>query len=69
MTIEAQSLKPARSLRIRQHYPCIQDYVRITSGTVRVHVHAIFHKLKVRDRTQAAVLALQKQYVKQDNSE
>lgn len=32
----------------------------ITSGTVRVHVHAILQKLAVRDRTQAAVLAIQK---------
>lgn len=32
----------------------------IAPGTVRVHVHAILQKLEVRDRTQAAVLALQK---------
>lgn len=32
----------------------------ITPGTVRVHVHAILQKLEVRDRTQAAVLAIQK---------
>jgi DNA-binding NarL/FixJ family response regulator len=32
----------------------------ITAGTVRVHVHAILQKLEVRDRTQAAVLAIQK---------
>jgi hypothetical protein len=30
------------------------------TGTVRVHVHAILQKLEVRDRTQAAVLAIQK---------
>lgn len=35
----------------------------ITPGTVRVHVHAILQKLEVRDRTQAAVLAIQKQLV------
>jgi two-component system NarL family response regulator len=35
----------------------------ITSGTVRVHVHAIIQKLGVRDRTQAAVLAIQKKWV------
>ena len=32
----------------------------ITIGTVRVHVHTILQKLEVRDRTQAAVLAIQK---------
>ncbi len=32
----------------------------ITPGTVRVHIHAILQKLEVRDRTQAALLALQK---------
>jgi two-component system NarL family response regulator len=31
----------------------------ITPGTVRVHVHAILQKLEVRDRTQAAIVALQ----------
>ena len=35
----------------------------ITSGTVRVHVHTIIQKLGVRDRTQAAVLAIQKHWV------
>jgi len=38
----------------------IADLLYITSGTVRVHVHAILQKLEVRDRTQAAVLAIQK---------
>jgi len=32
----------------------------ISIGTVRVHVHTIIQKLGVRDRTQAAVLAIQK---------
>jgi len=32
----------------------------ISTGTVRVHVHTIIQKLGVRDRTQAAVLAIQK---------
>jgi two-component system, NarL family, response regulator len=32
----------------------------ISPGTVRVHVHAILHKLDVRDRTQAVVMALQR---------
>jgi len=38
----------------------IADLLHITAGTVRVHVHAILQKLEVRDRTQAAILALQK---------
>ncbi|MBR8838363.1 MAG: response regulator transcription factor [Stigonema ocellatum SAG 48.90 = DSM 106950] len=38
----------------------IAQILYITSGTVRVHVHAILQKLEVRDRTQAAVLAIQK---------
>ncbi len=35
----------------------------ITQGTVRVHVHAILQKLEVRDRTQAAVIAIQRQLI------
>ncbi|MBE9049410.1 response regulator transcription factor [Nostocales cyanobacterium LEGE 11386] len=35
----------------------------ITPGTVRVHVHAILHKLAVSDRTQAVVVALQKRLI------
>lgn len=37
----------------------IAQNLYIAPGTVRVHVHAILQKLNVRDRTQAAVLALQ----------
>jgi two-component system, NarL family, response regulator len=37
----------------------------ITPGTVRVHVHAILHKLGVRDRTQAVIVALQHQLIAQ----
>ncbi|HIK16147.1 MAG TPA: response regulator transcription factor [Leptolyngbyaceae cyanobacterium M33_DOE_097] len=38
----------------------IAETFYIAPGTVRVHIHAILQKLDVRDRTQAAVLALQK---------
>ena len=38
----------------------IAKQLHIAIGTVRVHVHAILQKLEVRDRTQAAVLAIQK---------
>ncbi len=38
----------------------IADILYITSGTVRVHVHAILHKLAVRDRTQAAIIAIKR---------
>lgn len=41
----------------------IAGLLHIALGTVRVHVHAILQKLEVRDRTQAAVLAIQKQLV------
>jgi DNA-binding NarL/FixJ family response regulator len=40
--------------------PQIAEILYITPGTVRVHVHAILKKLGVRDRTQAAILALEK---------
>jgi two-component system, NarL family, response regulator len=43
----------------------IAKVLYITSGTVRVHVHAILHKLKVRDRTQAVIVALQNKLVGQ----
>jgi two-component system NarL family response regulator len=37
----------------------IAENLFITSGTVRVHIHAILQKLEVRDRTQAAIVAIQ----------
>jgi two-component system, NarL family, response regulator len=36
----------------------IADGLYIAAGTVRVHVHTILNKLSVRDRTQAAILAI-----------
>jgi two-component system, NarL family, response regulator len=36
----------------------IANTLFIAAGTVRVHVHAILSKLNVRDRTQAAILAI-----------
>ncbi|UBF29638.1 response regulator transcription factor [Kovacikia minuta CCNUW1] len=41
----------------------IAEELYITAGTVRVHVHAILQKLEVRDRTQAAIVALQKHLI------
>lgn len=38
----------------------IAEMLHIATGTVRVHVHATLQKLEVRDRTQAAVFAIQK---------
>ncbi|MGJ3249485.1 MAG: response regulator [Elainellaceae cyanobacterium] len=41
----------------------IANILYIAPGTVRVHVHTILQKLEVRDRTQAAVLAIQRELV------
>lgn len=41
----------------------IAQQLYIAPGTVRVHVHAILQKLDVRDRTQAAVIAIQKNLI------
>lgn len=38
----------------------IAEALYITSGTVRVHVHTILHKLGVSDRKQAMIVALRK---------
>lgn len=46
----------------------ISKVLYITSGTVRVHVHAILHKLGVRDRTQAVIVALQNKLIVHPNS-
>jgi two-component system NarL family response regulator len=45
--------------------PEIARVLYITPGTVRVHVHAILHKLGVRDRTQAVIVALQNKLIPQ----
>lgn len=37
----------------------IAEMLYISAGTVRVHVHTILQKLDLRDRTQAAIFALQ----------
>ncbi|MBD2430875.1 MULTISPECIES: response regulator transcription factor [Fischerella] len=42
----------------------IAEALYITTGTVRVHVHAILHKLEVRDRTQAVIVAMQAGLIK-----
>lgn len=44
----------------------IASTLYITQGTVRVHVHAILHKLGVSDRTQAVIVAMKKQLIKSD---
>lgn len=41
----------------------IAQLLYIATGTVRVHVHAILQKLEVRDRTSAAIFALQNNLV------
>jgi two-component system, NarL family, response regulator len=41
--------------------PEIAKALYITAGTVRVHVHAILHKLEVGDRHQAIQVAIQRQ--------
>jgi two-component system, NarL family, response regulator len=43
--------------------PEIAQALYITPGTVRVHVHSILQKLGVRDRTQAVIVALKKQFI------
>lgn len=43
----------------------IAQMLYIAPGTVRVHVHTILQKLDVRDRTQAAVIAIQRNLIDQ----
>ncbi len=43
--------------------PEIGQHLHISSGTVRVHVHAILRKLGAVDRTQAVVLAMEKGFI------
>jgi two-component system, NarL family, response regulator len=43
--------------------PEIAKILYIAPGTVRVHVHAILHKLGVRDRTQAVIVAQQNRLI------
>ncbi len=44
----------------------IAQMLYIAPGTVRVHVHTILQKLDVRDRTQAAVIAIQSKLISED---
>lgn len=44
----------------------IAEMLYIAPGTVRVHVHAILQKLEVRDRTQAAVIAIRRNLIAWD---
>ncbi|NJL61584.1 MAG: response regulator transcription factor [Methylacidiphilales bacterium] len=46
----------------------IANVLYIASGTVRVHVHAILHKLEARDRIQAVTIAMQKGLISGDMS-
>jgi two-component system, NarL family, response regulator len=41
----------------------IAENLYITAGTVRVHVHSVLQKLNVADRTQAAIVALQRNLI------
>ncbi|MBD2603310.1 response regulator transcription factor [Scytonema hofmannii FACHB-248] len=45
----------------------IAEALYITPGTVRVHVHAILHKLGVSDRHAAVMIAIQKQLIQSDS--
>lgn len=44
----------------------IASTLYLASSTVRVHVHAVLQKLNVRDRTHAAVIAVQKRLIASD---
>ncbi len=47
----------------------IANILYITPGTVRVHVHAILHKLAVSDRHQAVTVAVERRLIKQTSKE
>jgi two-component system, NarL family, response regulator len=53
-------------LAVGKTNPQIAETLYITAGTVRVHVHAILHKLGVGDRQTAVTVALQKRLIKSD---
>lgn len=74
-----ESPKPTKALTQREQEilvliaagksnPEIATDLYITPGTVRVHVHSILHKLGVRDRTQAVIVALRTQLVADSSS-
>ncbi len=44
----------------------IADMLYLAPSTVRVHIHAVLQKLNAHDRTQAAVIALQKNLIASD---
>lgn len=44
----------------------IANSLYIAPSTVRVHIHAVFQKLNVHDRTQALVIALQNNFIASD---
>jgi two-component system NarL family response regulator len=50
-------------IAIGKSNPEIAKALYITPGTVKVHVHSVLHKLGVRDRTQAVIVALKNQLI------
>jgi two-component system NarL family response regulator len=74
-TIDSNKLAPVLTRREQEILALVADgktnqeiaqMLYIAPGTVRVHVHAILQKLDVRDRTQAAVLAIQRKLIAED---
>lgn len=73
--LEARGLTEALSARELEVLECvvrgqsnkeIAGGLGLSEGTVRIHLSHVFEKLGVRDRTQAAILALQRGYVSLD---